>query len=74
MRSLGVGATELTADDMIACRQLGGAANWLKHDGLLLPSARSSSTNVVIFPANRPADASFDILSAEPVSSAHPGH
>lgn len=67
LQSLGVGQAELTADDMTACRQLGGAVDWLERDGLLLPSARSPSTNLVIFPANRRADARFEILGAEPV-------
>ncbi len=63
--SLGVGPAELEADDMTACRQVGGAAHWLEHDGLLLPSARSSDTNLVIFPATRLPDARFEILHAE---------
>ena len=67
LQSLGVGQAELTADDMAACRQLGGAVHWLQRDGLLLPSARSPSTNLVIFPANRPADARFEILGEAPV-------
>jgi RES domain-containing protein len=68
LQDLGIGPAELTADDMIACRQLGGAVHWLKRDGLLLPSARSPSTNLVILPSNRPADTRFEIISAEPVS------
>jgi RES domain len=67
-QDVGIGPAEITADDMIACRQLGGAVHWLERDGLLLPSARSPSTNLVIFPANRPADARFDIIGAEPVN------
>jgi RES domain-containing protein len=67
LQDLGVGAPELTADDMTACRRLGGAAHWLEHDGLLLPSARSSNTNLVIFPANRPRVAHLKILKAEVV-------
>jgi len=67
LRDLGVGTSELTADDMTACRRLGGAAHWLKRDGLLLTSARSSNTNLVIFPANRSHDARLDVLNAEPV-------
>jgi RES domain-containing protein len=67
LQDLGIGPAELTADDMIACRQL-GAVHWLERDGLLLPSARSPCTNLVIFPANRPADARFDIIAAEPVN------
>jgi len=65
--NLGIVASELIADDMIACRQLGGAAHWLERDGLLLPSARSSNTNLVIFPTNRTRDARFEIVNAEPV-------
>jgi len=52
---------------MTACRRLGGAVHWLQHDGLLLPSARSSNINLVIFPANRSHDARLEILRAEPV-------
>jgi RES domain-containing protein len=72
LKDLAIGPAEFTADDMAACRQLGGAVHWLKHDGLLVPSARSPSTNLVIFPANRPADARFEIISAEAVESQHP--
>ncbi|MGH2832090.1 MAG: RES domain-containing protein [Solirubrobacteraceae bacterium] len=68
LRGLGIGPAELAADEMIACRQLGGAVHWLERDGLLLPSARCPSTNLVIFPANRPDDARFEIISAEPVN------
>jgi RES domain-containing protein len=67
LQNLGVGPAELAADDMAACRRLGGAADWLRHDGLLLPSARSTNTNLVIFPANRDRDARFEILHSEPV-------
>jgi RES domain-containing protein len=67
LQSLGVGQAELAADDMTACRCLGGAADSLMHDGLLLPSARSTNTNLVIFPTNRARDARFEILHAEPI-------
>ncbi len=69
LQHLGVGPAELAADDMIACRQLGGAAHWLERDGLLLPSARSSATNLVTFPATRSPDARFEILKEEPLGS-----
>jgi RES domain-containing protein len=67
LQNLGVRPAELAADDMVACRQLGGAAHWLERDGLLLPSARSSATNLVIFPSARPSDARFEILEEKPV-------
>ena len=65
LQHLGVGAAELAADDMTACSEVGGATHWLEHDGLLVPSARSSHTNLVIFPANRSPDARFEILDAK---------
>jgi hypothetical protein len=65
LQNLGIGPAELTADDMDTCRQLGGGAHWLERDGLPLPSARSRATNLVIYHANRPDDARFEVLGAE---------
>jgi RES domain-containing protein len=64
---LGVGLGELGGDDMLACQQVGGATSWLDHDGLLIPSARAEAVNLVIFPANRTADARFKVTASEPV-------
>lgn len=68
LQELGVGEAELAADDMVVCRDLGGAAHWIGRDGLLIPSARSASTNLVIFPANRENGARFEIRDAEPIA------
>lgn len=39
------------------CQRIGGAAAWLGHDGLLIPSVRDSGgSNLVIFTANRPPE------------------
>lgn len=62
---LGVGTDELASDDMRACRDVGGAAAWLEHDGILVPSARSEVTNLVIYPANRAVSAAFDVIREE---------
>lgn len=43
LHELGVGEAELAADDMVMCRDLGGAAHWIGRDGLLVPSARSAT-------------------------------
>jgi RES domain-containing protein len=67
---LGVGPAALGADEMSACQELGGATQWLDHDGLLIPSARSEAFNLVIFPANRGPDASFKVTASEPVNGA----
>ncbi len=55
----GLSDDDLAADDHTACREVGAAINWLEHDGLLVPSARSDSLSLVIFPAHRSPDARF---------------
>lgn len=67
---LGVGAAELVAVDMRACQDIGGAAAWLDCDGILVPSARSSARNLVIFPAKRSPHAAFEVVSDEDVTDA----
>lgn len=56
-----VGLTEedLASDDHTACREVGAAIDWLEHDGLLVPSARSDAFNLVIYPAHRAPEARF---------------
>lgn len=70
LASLGVGPDEIAGDDMSACQGVGGAAHWLDHDGLLVPSARSNAVNLVIFPASRPADARFEVTASEALPDA----
>jgi RES domain-containing protein len=60
LAELGVTAPDLEGDDLTPCQQVGGAVAWLGHDGLLVPSARSPATNLIIFPANRAAEAHFE--------------
>jgi len=48
-----------------ACQMIGGAVEWLGHDGLLVPSARSEGTNLVIFPNKQTPDYRFEILESE---------
>ncbi len=67
LQELGVGEAELAADDMAMCHDLGGAAHWIGCDGLLVPSARSANTNLVIFPANREDGARFEISNSESI-------
>jgi RES domain len=55
----------LGADDMLACRAIGGAVASLACDGLLVPSARTEATNLVIFAANLRAEARFDVRCRE---------
>jgi RES domain-containing protein len=66
LASLGVDDHELGADDMTACQQVGGAAAWLGHDGILVPSARSDATNLVIYPTNS-SNLEFEVTDSEPL-------
>ena len=62
---LGVGQAELESLDHAACQRIGGAVEWLGHDGLLVPSARGHGTNLVIFPNRQRADYEFRVIDAE---------
>lgn len=68
LRTLDLDAGTLAADDMTACQQVGAATAWLEHDGLLVPSARSDATNPVLYAANRPPDARFDVIASSTVT------
>lgn len=68
LNSLDLTTDDIAADDMTACQQIGGAAAWLEHDGILVPSARSEATNLVIYPAHREPPARFEVLSSELVN------
>ena len=65
---LGIGGEELFNEDHAACQRIGGAVEWLDHDGLLVPSARSSGVNLVIFSRKQRAEADFEIEDEEVVS------
>ena len=41
---------DLRASDHQACRLVGGTAEWLGLDGLIVPSARAEGANLVVFP------------------------
>ena len=68
LAELGVGAEQLGSLDLDPCQSVGGAAEWLKHDGILVPSARAKATNLVILAANAPASPPFEIVSRQEVS------
>jgi RES domain-containing protein len=60
LASTGLTSDDIADDDHSKCREVGGAVAWLEHDGLLVPSARSTSTNLVVYPTNRAVHARFD--------------
>jgi RES domain-containing protein len=65
---LGIDDQALTSVDHVPCQRIGGAVEWLEHDGLLVPSARGSGANLVIFPRKRGAEIDFDVIESEMVS------
>jgi RES domain-containing protein len=52
LRAVGVDDSDLRSLDYSACQTVGGAANWLGHDGILVPSARAVGSNLVILTQN----------------------
>lgn len=69
LASTGLHDSDIASDDHSACREVGAAVAWLEHDGLLVPSARTSATNLVIYPANRPPDARYEFGAGAQIGS-----
>jgi RES domain-containing protein len=69
---LGIDQVALTSDDQSKCQLVGGAVERLSHDGLIVPSARSSATNLVIFVNRRPLDASLELIETETIPAYKP--
>lgn len=66
---LGVTRPVLCADDHGPCRMIGGAVNWLGHDGLLVPSARNlAGVNLVIFQQDL-ATTRLEVVSKEVIAN-----
>lgn len=66
---VGLTAEDLSDDDHTACREVGGAVDWLEHDGLLVPSARSEALTLVIYPAHTSPEAQFAYGEGEDLPS-----
>jgi RES domain-containing protein len=65
LANVGLSEADVADDDLTACQEVGGAAEWLGHDGVVVPSARSAAHNLVIFPSQRTAEANFDAQPGE---------
>jgi RES domain-containing protein len=66
LRAFGIERNELEGIDPGMCQRLGGAVERLGHDGLVVPSARSSALNLVVFPNRQVANRyRFEILDTE---------
>jgi RES domain-containing protein len=65
LASLGIDRSAFSALNYIGTQMIGGAAEWLKHDGILVPSARGPGINLVIFPNQQSQDYRFQVLDVE---------
>jgi RES domain-containing protein len=66
LSSFGVDGSRYTSFDYAATQALAAAAHFMEFDGLLVPSARHQSQNLVVFMDRDPA-ASLEVLGSEPV-------
>lgn len=65
LRNLGIHHESLGAIDFTACQRVGGAAAFLHHDGIFVPSARHSGVNLVVFVSNQLPDAEIRTVESE---------
>jgi RES domain-containing protein len=65
LETLGLPPSTRESDDHGPCRIVGGAAEWLGHDGILVPSARCSGTNVAIYVAKMRPTARLEVIKHE---------
>ncbi len=65
---VGLQLQSLVDTDWSRCQLVGGATEFLGHDGLLIPSARAQGTNLVIFPNRRDPAEELEIIDKELIS------
>jgi RES domain-containing protein len=73
LAKLGIAKTDFEGFDFTACQLIGGAAQWLGSDGMLVPSARHRGTNLVIYDLviyefNMSPEGEFAVISDEVLS------
>jgi len=68
LAALGIAASDLVSPDFSACQRVGAHAAFLEYDALIVPSARSDGTNVVIFVNELAADAVFERIRSEEIT------
>lgn len=68
LEGLGVDRAALSRIDFTACQRVGGAAAFLGHDGILVPSARHPGINLVVFTSNQQSDAELRVRDCEVIN------
>ena len=67
LAAVGLTLADVHADDFEACQAVGGAAAWLGRGGLLVPSARSEGSNLVILVGDLGLDEDLGVVDREVV-------
>ncbi len=62
LEAIGIGASELFADDMKVSQEIGRLVTWLGCDGLIVPSARKTGNNLVVYPGRTGDSYRFDVI------------
>ena len=70
LSDLGLTLEKISSNNFTVCQRIGDAAEWLEHDGIIVPSARHSGSNLVIFPRNQGADSVFEVKKREVIKRA----
>jgi RES domain-containing protein len=60
---IGIGASQIFADDMKTSQEIGRLITWFGFDGLIVPSARYEGRNLVIYPARTNENYAFETIS-----------
>lgn len=66
LAEIGISEEAIRSLDFLACRRIGEAACRLGFNGILVPSARSEGSNLVIYPTNG-SDSDIEVLESEPL-------
>jgi RES domain-containing protein len=68
LASMGVDVQALEGDEFGRCQAIGGAAAFLKLDGIVVPSARSPGHNLVILFENSDESPEVQVVDSEPLA------
>lgn len=69
LAGLGVDREALSREDFTECQRVGGAAAFLGHDGIVVPSGRHRGFNLIVFVANQKPDAELRVVDAEVIDT-----
>lgn len=68
LQALGLSDADLRSSDHSACRSVGGTAEWLEVEALIVPSARTKGANLVVFERRTGPDFLPRVVLSEPVT------